>query len=270
MSVININKYVLIFLGISLSQGLANTAISAPAPIITSTQSLADTQDGAFGIGLTSSIAQRPFVGVDDQTAVLPYFSYRYKHFYIEGLDAGFKLINDAEYSLDVLATPRFYEVKSSFADNSELDGINSTKESYFGGFSIQIKADHATYTFQLLHDLIESDGNELVMQVAKQLQIADNFSLTPSAGLTYQDNKLVDHYYGVQANESIAGRPQYEGKGSTNFNVTLNANWRISKNIDLLGQVKYEVPDNGITDSPIVDEDALYNFTVGAIYRFH
>jgi len=73
-----------------------------------------------------------------------------------------------------------------------------------------------------------------------------------------------------VQAKESGAGRPQYEGEDSTNYNVTLNANWLYSRNIELLGQVKYEVIGDGITDSPIVDEDAIYNFTVGAIYRFH
>ena len=257
-------------LGICTSQGLAITAISAPAPIITSTQNLSDTQDHDFGIGLTSSIAKRPFVGVDDQFAALPYFSYRHNGFYIEGLDVGFNLVNNTDYSLDVLATPRFYEVKPSFADNGELDGIDSTKESYFAGLSMQRKTEEVIYTFQLLHDLLESDGNELVVQAAKQFQIVDSFSLTPSLGFTYQDDKLVDHYYGVQAKESGAGRPQYEGEDSTNYNVTLNANWLYSRNIELLGQVKYEVIGDGITDSPIVDEDAIYNFTVGAIYRFH
>ena len=87
---------------------------------------------------------------------------------------------------------------------------------------------------------------------------------------MTYQDDKLVDHYYGVQTNEVIAGRPLYVGQGSLNYNVTLNANWNVTKNIELLGQVKYEVLGDGITDSPIVDEDATYNFTVGVVYRFN
>jgi len=264
------NNYTLMLLGVCTSQGLAVTAISAPAPIITSTQHLSDTQVHDFGIGLTSSITKRPFVGVDDQIAALPYFSYRHNDFYIEGLDVGYNLFNSTDYSLDALATPRFYEVKSSFAGNGELDGIDSTKESYFAGLSMQLKTEEVIYTFQLLHDLLESNGNELVVQVAKQFQIEENFSLTPSLGFNYQDDKLVDHYYGVQEKESSTDRPQYEGKDSTNYNVTLNANWLYSRNIELLGQVKYEGIGNGITDSPIVDEDAIYYFTVGAIYRFH
>lgn len=256
-------------MGIGLIQAWAANVNAAPAPITTSTQERTKSDEQALGIGLTSSIAQRSFVGVDDQNASLLYLSYRYKRFYIEGLDIGFNLSENKSYSLDILATPRFYEVEPAFASNNELNGIDITKPGYFGGFSSQVRTDFATYTFQVLHDLNESDGNEFVLQASKSFKVNNKLTLTSSVGLVYQDDKLVDHYYGVQTNEVIVGRPFYAGQNSLNYNATLNASLKVTESVELLGQIKYEVLGDGITDSPIVDEDSTYFFTIGAVYRF-
>lgn len=37
---------------------------------------------------------------------------------------------------IDLLATPRFYEVKAAFADDGELNGIDETKPTYLAGLS--------------------------------------------------------------------------------------------------------------------------------------
>lgn len=242
---------------------------AAPAPIITSTQEGEDRADNALGIGLTLSLAKRPFVGVPDQLSLLPYFSYKYARFYIEGLDLGAHLVKQKSYKIDFLATPRFYERKPSFAKNGELDGIDTTRPTYFAGVSAQLHTHAATITLQVLHDVIESDGNEAVLQVGKAFQINPAWTLIPSAGLTYQDNKLVDHFYGVQANEVRSGRPLYTGTSALNYNVTLNANWKATPHLDVLGQIKFEFLGNGITNSPLVDETAVYFMTIGSVYRF-
>lgn len=246
-----------------------NQLYAAPAPIVVSTQKKSDEADHHFGLGATSSRAQRPFVGVDRQDAVLPYISLRYKKFYIEGIDFGFNLLQNESYNLDLLATPRFYEVKASFAASNELDGIDENKPTYFAGVSAQFYTDFATYTLQLLRDVAESDGIELVFAASKSFKPGNSFTLTPSLGLTIQDSELVGHFYGVQANEVRAGRPAYDGDTSVNYNVTLNAVWRATRHWEFLGQIKYEILGDGITDSPIVDDDELLFLTVGTVYRF-
>lgn len=245
-----------------------SSAMAAPAPIITSTQD-SGSEDNRFGIGFTQSVTKRPFIGVDDQTASLPYFSYRNKQFYVEGLDIGYKFYNSRHITASLFTTPRFYEVRSSFAKDGELNGINETKPSYFAGASIQFHTTIATITFQALRDLVESDGTELVIQASKAFKTSKSLTLTPSIGLTYQNTSLVAYYYGVQPNEVAAGRPQYDGDTSTNYNVTLNASWDVTKHLQLLAQLKYETLGEGITDSPIVDEDNVNFITLGFVYRF-
>jgi MipA family protein len=263
------NRYLTRLLAITLfCFGINNLASAAPAPIITSTQ-IQNDKDHSLGIGYTMSVAKRPFIGVEDQTASLPYFSFARGDFYIEGLDIAYKIQKNHYWATSVIATPRFYEVKASFADNGELNGIEEKHPAYFGGVSTQLSTQFATYTFQLLGDLTESDGFEMVVQAGKSYQVSSQVTLIPSLGLSWQDKKLVSYYYGVQPDEVIAGRPAYDGDRSLNINATLNLIWNINNNFQLLGQLKYEALDAGITDSPIVDEDHVNFVTLGAVYRF-
>jgi outer membrane protein len=246
---------------------LSSIVFAAPAPIITSTQ--ANQDDVGFGIGGTTSIAKRPFVGVDTQNASLLYLSYRNNNFYVEGLDIGYRLYKNNSFHLDALATPRFYEVKPSFADGGELNSIDVTKETYLTGISAQFNTSSLVYTFQVLHDALQSNGNEIVLQVSKAFKLSEDFTLTPSIGIVNQDKTLVGHFYGVQSNEVISGRPAYAGNNALNYNVTLNASWYMTKHFELLGQYKIEKIGSGITDSPIIDKDTLSFITLGLVYRF-
>lgn len=242
---------------------------AAPAPIDTSLHEQKPDAEHDFGIGFTSSIAQRPFVGVDDQSTSLIYISFRYEDFYIEGINLGYSFINNDKFRFDLLATPRFYEVEPAFADNGELDGIDKTNPTYFGGISAQYRTDFATLTAQALTDLKESDGSELIFSVSKGFKPGESFTISPAIGVTYQDAKLVDHFYGVQAHEARANRPAYAGQSSVNYHLTLTASWSMTKSIDLLGQFKHEQLGSGITDSPIVDETSINSVTLGLVYYF-
>ena len=248
---------------------IAGVAHAAPVPIETSTLDAKPKSDHTFGIGFTSSVAQRPFTGVDDQKASLPYVSYRYKQFYIEGLNIGFNLLSTNDYKFDLLATPRFYEIDAESASNGELAGIDKTKPTYFVGVATRFRNDIALLTVQLLTDIKESDGSELVISVSKAFTPTTDLTLSPSLGLTAQDAKLVDHFYGVQANEVRAGRPAYRGQSSLNYHAAVTAAWKVTQHIQLLGQFKYEKLGDGITDSPIVANDSVRTLAIGAVYHF-
>ena len=243
-------------------------ASAAPVPIDTSTLSRPVADETKYGLGFSTSIAQRPFVGVDQQNTSLPYIKFSYKDFYVEGLNIGYKFLDLEKTRFEALATPRFYEVKPSFAENGELDGIDETTPTYLAGLSLQ-HTETFTFTTQLLYDVIESDGYEFILSVSNNYKISKPLILAPAIGITYQDSKLVDHFYGVQANEVAAGRPEYQAGSSINTNVSLTVLWNATRHVQLLGQVKYEKLGDGITDSPIVDEDSIATAVLGMVYIF-
>ncbi len=249
--------------------GVSGFTQAAPVPIETSTLDIQSKSEYSLGIGFTSSVAERPFVGVDNQKASLPYIAYHYKDFYIEGLNIGFKLINNKDYNLELLATPRFYEIDAESAPNGSLAGIDKTRPTYFAGISTRFHYDIAVLTVQLLTDIKESDGSELVINLSKAFNLTPNLTLSPLIGLTAQDSKLVDHFYGVQANESRPGRPVYNGQSSLNYHAAITASWKITRQIQLLGQVKHEKLGTGISDSPIISDDSIETVAFGAVYYF-
>ncbi|MDH5446232.1 MAG: MipA/OmpV family protein [Gammaproteobacteria bacterium] len=255
----------LLFITLFTSQSV----FAAPAPIVSSTLETASREDHSFGIGGIISVAERPFVGVNKQSTSLPYLSYKYKGFYIEGLDVGLNVLNQNRFTLGLLATPRYYEVEAGFAKNGELEGIDKTNPTYFAGISTQYNMDIATLTLQVLADTDESSGTETVLSISKSFKPASSFSFSPSIGLTHQDAALVDHFYGVQSHEAKVDRPVYQGKASLNYHVSLNASFYITRYLELLGQIKYEKLGEGITDSPIVDKDTIGSATLGAVIRF-
>ena len=253
--------FIVIFLG-------AGAASAAPVPIDTSTLSRPAIDETKYGLGFSLSVAQRPFVGVDQQNTSLPYIKFSYNDFYIEGTNIGYKFMDRDKTRFELLATPRFYEVKPSFAQNGELDGIEETSPTYLAGLSFQ-HTEVLTFTTQLLYDALESDGYEFILSASKNFTISKPFVLAPAVGITYQDSNLVDHFYGVQANEVAEGRPEYQAGSSVNTNVSLTALWNATKHIQLLGQIKYENLGDGITDSPIVDEENITTAVLGVVYIF-
>jgi len=257
-------RIVILFIGF-----IPSFVMSAPVPIDSSAFG-GDDSASPFGIGMTVSSAQRPFVGVDDQVTSLPYFSYSKGSFYVEGIDVGFKAFGSKDYNLNFLITPRYYEVQPSFASNGELDGVDKTNQTFFAGLSYQYRTSLFNYHVQLIADVAESDGSEFNLSASKYFHVTTKLGITTSFGISYQDDKLVDHFYGVQANEVIAvTRPQYNGSSSLNKSFIMTAVYHVNTHFQLLGQMKAEFWDTGITDSPVVDENTTISYTMGGVYRF-
>ncbi len=248
----------------------ASAAVSAAPTAINTPLSRAPLDDTShFGFGATTSITERPFVGVDSQDEGLPYFSIRYKRFSVEGLDAGLDLFKNDNSVFGLLLTPRFYEVKSSFADDGELNGIDTTHRTVFAGVSYQYQHALFQVAANALKDVGgESDGTEANLTVSRGFNWRD-FTIAPSLGLVWQDGRLVEHFYGVADDETAPGRPAYGEHSSLNYQAALTGIWTPGKHWHLLAVVKEDYLGEGITDSPIIDERSLTSVAVGAVFYF-
>lgn len=241
------------------------------APVTVDGAAVRSTVSGepGWGIGATTSINERPFVGVDNQQESLPYFSGEYRRFSIEGLDMSLALLGKEKQRLNLVATPRFYEVKAGFADNGELNGISTTQDTWFAGLGYQLNLAPLYLNAQALYDVgNESDGTELTLSVSYPFG-KDSWIVIPAAGLTWQDEKLVEYFYGVTADETAPGRPVYGDEASLNANLSLTGIWQPHPHWRLLGAIKAERLGDGITDSPIIEEDRIGSVLVGVVYQF-
>lgn len=247
----------------------ASTLSAAPATVDGNAVRFASDSEPGWGIGATTSINERPFVGVDDQEESLPYFSGQYGRFAIEGLDMSFKLTANDTQRLSLVATPRYYEVKEGFADDGELNGISTTKDTWFAGLGYNLNLSPVHVSAQALYDIGgESDGTELTLSVSSPFG-KNNWLVIPAVGLTWQDESLVEHFYGVEEDETAVGRPQYGDEASLNHHISLTGMWTPHQNWRLLASIKEESLGDGITDSPIIEEDRVGSMLFGVVYQF-
>ena len=250
---------------------LTMTSIAQAAPVTVDGAAVRHTgaNDDQWGVGATVSVNERPFLGVDDQQESLPYFSGQYGRFSIEGLDMSLALLGETTQRLNLVAVPRFYEVKAGFADRGELDGLSTTSDTWFAGLGYQLNLAPLYVGAQALYDVgNESDGTEVTLTVSAPFG-KESWIAIPAVGLTWQDENLVEHFYGVTADEVRAGRPAYGDEASLNQHLSLTGVWRPHRHWRVLAAIKAERLGDGISDSPVIEEDSISSVLFGLVYQF-
>lgn len=261
-----------LFLGVAAVLSLAcvsGTVMAAPATVDSSAVREVVDEELRFGVGATTSINQRPFIGVGSQQESLPYFSFRFGRIAMEGLDLTVDLITPERQTLALIVTPRFYEMKSSFADGGELMGIEETSDTWFAGLNYRVQiGDYHLITSALKDVGGESAGTEIMVALNRPYRFG-HFALVPSAGLVWQDKKLVEHFFGVDADEVAIGRPAYGDHSSLNYQISATALWQVHRQWQVLAALKAEQLGGGIADSPIIEDDQVNSALLGVVYRF-
>lgn len=245
------------------------------APVSIDTSAFGSDGDANLGIGLTYSATTRLYNNPNTVLAPLPYFTANKNGFYINGLNVGYELTADPDpfvapkigIRIDILAVPRFLGYKAE--ESPVLEGLDDTDYSVHGGLSFTLVNAAVGVNVQLLTDLLgESDGSEINATFSRSINWG-TFSLTPALGLNWQDEALVDHYYGVNGADATATRSQYSAGATLNASASLTAGYQLSKRLNLFGAVRFDQFGSEITNSPIVDEDSVSSATVGIVFTF-
>lgn len=220
----------------------------------------------ALGVGAAYSTAI--YKGMDDQGSVLPMIQYQNSGFYIQGLEAGYKVVESELVDVSLLLKGRMdgYE-----ADDSDyFTGMDDREMSLDGGVQFSLKLPQKTeLSLSWQHDLLdEHQGHETTMTLKTSYGIGKTV-FSPFIGASYLSEKLANYYYGVLPEEATADRMAYEpGEGFTGFAGlsimhVFDGNWMAMVNLMATGY------SDEITDSPIVEEDHRLSAMGGVIYRF-
>ena len=115
---------------------------------------------------------------------------------------------------------------------------------------------------------LDRSDGREARLSLFFPFE-RGSWSITPSVGASWQDDDLIDYYYGVRPEEELPGRPAYEGESTVNGHVGINLMKRFESGWMFVTFFNLESLGSEISDSPIVDDDFAASGVVGFVYNF-
>lgn len=153
--------------------------------------------------------------------------------------------------------------------DSPTLAGMADRKASFWVGTRVAWRTELAQLSAELAGDASgNSKGQKLKVGVERRFDLGA-FGIAPRAQLSWQDQKYVQYYYGVEQSEARSGRAAYQAKGTLNTELAVRLDYRLAPNQTTFVDLGVTRLGSSIKDSPLVDRSTLPMVRVGFLYRF-
>lgn len=222
-----------------------------------------------WGLGLGVSAEKSPYLGMKNNTTIIPLLSYetQYVRFFGNTLDVKLPSAGDFDFSLRG-KIPLGGGYKAS--DSAYFVGMADRKGPFDIGGAVTWDTSLGKASLEYLRDVSgHSKGSRLKLGFEHAFRFDRRFEIVPHAELTRDDAKSVDYYYGVTSAEATSVRPQYRGKATTDTEFGLRFAYAIDPRQRLLLDVTDKRWGTGITNSPLVARKSTPGLKFGYIYRF-
>ena len=207
-----------------------------------------------------------PYRDLDEGLLAVPLVRFEGERAYLRGLRGAVRLFESPGYELAVFGQVRLegYDSEDSpylagMADRrASLDlGVASTWTSQrFGALELSAAADA----------LDRSGGYELAAAWTVRFT-AGAWTFLPSASMRWQDERMVDYYYGVRASEAVVGRAAYSANAAVTPEVSLLATRPLGERWSLFARASHARLPSEVRDSPLVDRNGTTSLFLGVGY---
>jgi outer membrane protein len=226
-----------------------------------------------FSLGTGAIYATTVYQGADNKVIAIPLIMFSGEQFFIRGTGAGMHVYQDERLSIDLLGKYKFEAYEES--DSASLVGMKDRSGTVEAGLAAQWRLkrferfEKIVLSCQVFTDLLnEHGGQEINLRMKKPYRWRMIF-IAPYLGVSLHSDTFSNYYYGVDASEAIAGRPEYNLGWTANWQAGLALRVGLTPNIMVNTMFGLELLDQQITDSPIVDQDARFFSMVGIAYGF-
>lgn len=271
---------------LALARGIANAHGSVEEDCLHEAPDCVAVGHWNFSVGVGAGARTNPLVnGKVIPLVVIPQFSYYGKRFFIDNLDLGFTLAENAVNSLSLVASPSYDRVffyrsdlqnyfVNGFSGGTSTDfpGSGGTPSpvkfpprarpiAYLAGPEWTFNAHGLVGQFDVLHEITgRNGGNELRAALGIPLVQAKG-ALTADVGITWKSAAIVNYYYGAPG--IYTGGSALDPFLKVGYRRPMSGKWSFSTFVD------YEELGASIADSPIVAKHYVATGFVGAVYVF-
>jgi len=230
----------------------------------------------SWALGVGAITMDKAYAGIDRDTMAIPFIQYENRWVSIAGPQVGFKLLSldlapAQSLNLDLVAR---YDGSGYDDDDIEdtpvLAGMRERKSGFWAGARIEWKTGWVDVSAEALGDASgNSKGKRFNLGVERTWHIGERVVLTPRVTASWNDEKYVDYYYGVRADEARAGRAAYRGASGVNAEVGIRAIYLFDRRHSMFVDLEATRLAKEIKDSPLVDRSTGNRVFVGYLYRF-
>jgi outer membrane protein len=231
--------------------------------------STANAQDAAprWGLGTAGVSIDRAYVDYERDNKIVPVLFFNNRWISLNGGTIDFKFNRSQDFSVRLRAR---YSLDGYDPDDSPfLDGMHDRDDSAWLGGALVWKPKFADVSLEVLADAMgNSSGTRARLGIEHRFAVG-RFGLTPRIEAEWLDDRFVDYYYGVQADEALVQRPAYAGRASVNVEagIRVDTTWR--RRHTLFIDAGFQSLGTGIKDSPLVDRDTQSRLSIGYLYTF-
>ncbi len=229
-------------------------------------------------VGAGIGISESPYKGVDKQSVKIPSVNINWGDFYAKTGDIDYSLLSLGYnfYKGDALVLSTYVNPYGGFnVDRSEMeDGYNNIdkrryqvegglKALYRPGWNGLIAQGHLT---------VGEKGGHTGLALMRPIRLSEKMLLVPKISATYFESNYVDYYFGVdkgevQKNDKIDDT--YDPNGAFSYSANIALQYKLTKDMKLVGFVGIEKLSGEIEDSPIVDDTTLIKSGMTLTYTF-
>ena len=260
-----------LFLNSILLACTAALCLPAAADDLEPLTDILNTPDSA-GLGLALRASTSPYVGGGTRYDLVPLYLYEGERFFLHANRIGVKLFNDGDRSsgqrFDLFVEQRFEGFPAKNMPIS-LTGMTPRDSGIDLGLAYRLRQSWGTLRAELVKDVgSASRGYEARLGYGYEWR-SGPWSLRPDVTVSWRDAKLNNYYYGVQANEAIAGRTAYAPGSGAQAQLGLYGSYDVTERWRLLAGISATMLGASVKNSPIVQKSVLPAVYIGAAYDF-
>lgn len=228
------------------------------------------TQANTASIGIGGGAIDSPYKGYGSIKSPLPYINFDNDIIYVRSLSAGYYLLKEKEQQLTVGLYYLPFYFKPGDSDDQQLKLLNKRHATLMADVTYSLSGDWGR-VFSMISADVLNETKSLLLHAGYGYPITgDSWSVTPSVGIVWANDKHNDYYYGVSRNESSrSGLKYFNAKSSVTPHVQLAGEYALTKNIGLSSGIRFDFLTGDAKDSPMIADSTVTSVFMGVHYTF-
>jgi outer membrane scaffolding protein for murein synthesis (MipA/OmpV family)/uncharacterized membrane protein HdeD (DUF308 family) len=224
----------------------------------------------AASLGLEGGSYGTPYDDRHAENWLLPYVGYTYQQFYIDGTEAGYKLLNDGAHALTLKVWYLDVQYDASAGRTHALRTLNNRHSTMLAGASYLYTTPFGGLQATLGADALNQSKGVTANLSWILMKQWGNLTVLPIAGVDWNNGQQNRYYYGISDDEAVrSSLSAYRPHASMIPFVSLAMNYDWQNRLNTWTELTGRFYSSTITDSPMVNKNAIAELTVGFSYDF-
>ncbi|CAH0990726.1 hypothetical protein SIN8267_00821 [Sinobacterium norvegicum] len=235
-------------------------------------------RSGELSLGFSLRPQTSPYLGEDYRRDWQPMFIYTGETFFFNTNEAGWHLIDNDDWQLDLYAGYFYggYNEHSIFwsetgrDDDDALDGM-SRRDAWESGFALTRKTDYGRFKLDLNADISGAhEGYTASAEWSKVFRF-NRWQVEPWFAYQLFNDDKSNYYFGVREDEATDTRNAYKiDEATDNWEIGTAFRYQAAQHHYFGLNLYYTIYDNKILDSPIVEESTILTANINYRYEFN